>query len=101
MENEISEEYPDSREDWTQNRHDTKAITLRLKKSWIAKLDKLAFRVSDYYGVKVSKQWLIQESIRRMIIQYPFSELMKQFHILSDQEQFKQCKRALKLHSRE
>lgn len=75
---------------------DTKAITLRLDKTWIDKLDKLARRISSYDRVPMTKQLLIQKAIWDAFVSHSFSDLLKQFQVVSEREQVVVAKQTLK-----
>ncbi len=91
------EKEPTSSYDWLLDEgRDTKAITLRLDKTWIDKLDKLARRISSYDRVPMTKQLLIQKAIWDAFISHSFSDLLKQFQIVSEREQVVVARQALK-----
>ncbi len=76
---------------------ETKAITLRLNKAWIRKLDKIAYRLSNYYRKPITKQFLIKEVIGAHIVQVPLPELFKKLMVRSERQELTRCKRILKL----
>lgn len=98
MEDKIADEPIEHGYDWLKNRHDTEAITLRLKKSWIGKLNKLAYQINTFYRLPTpfTKQLIIQQVIERAIIRYPMSELLKRYGVLSERQQLEQYKKILK-----
>lgn len=88
---------PLSKERLTDKNRSTKAITLRLEKTWINKIDKLAYRLSNYYRRPVTRQFLIREIINAQLIQHPFSDLFKGLEIKTEREELAHCKRIAKL----
>lgn len=88
MKSENSTEQPTSPYSWLLDEgRDTKAITLRLDKTWIQKLDKLAYRISNHERVPMTKQLLIQMAIWEAFVRIPLNEILKRFYILSEGEQ--------------
>ncbi len=91
------EKEPTSSYDWLMDEgRETKAITLRLDKTWIDKLDKLARRISSYDRVPMTKQFLIQKAIWDAFISHSFSDLLKQFQVVTEREQVVVAKQTLK-----
>lgn len=75
---------------------DTKAITLRLDKTWIQKLDKLAYRMSNYERAPITKQLLIQKVIWDTLIKHPLSKILEKFKVSSEDDQVALVRQALK-----
>ncbi len=73
----------------------TKAITLRIEKWWLKKLEKISHKLSLENNHKIGVQDLIREATRRVFITEDIRTILKKEGIMSEREKLQYLKSSL------